>query len=193
MMMTSYKTGGERIRIKKDFCRTGAFSYFDCRTMKEEEITKDELAKVGNEVPLRCMKFMREIAADPRPMTPDETSDILLLLSLSTGPWRGGPLGKLPTIHIEEYRNVFYLKMVRALTIDKKSAWNPNRARWAAFVPFIRLQTINEITRSIGRVKALEKIVQASRNVPTTPDDSWRNLSVGVGNGSGRKVENIDD
>lgn len=182
-----YKTGGKRIRIKRKFKHDGDFTYFDRNTMRQERISKAELARIGIDLPNRCQKFMLEISEKPRAMTRNETRDILLLLSLSIGPWNGGPKGKFTTVSVEEYANVFYLMMVKALTTNTKSRWDPSRAKWAAYVKWVRLWTCNEIAKTISKMVAMNRVVVENSPNAMIGDDNVDNVIQGTFSGKNGK------
>lgn len=127
------------------------FFYYNIQTKQHESMSKEEMLKLGIDLPLRVQNFLLDIKETKRSMTPQEERDILLLCSLSIYCWNGNPKGKLPTMHIEDYINEFYVQMVKYLTCDGTSRWNPVKMKYPYFVHWIRKHTLNKIFRDLKK------------------------------------------
>lgn len=89
---------------------------------KNVVFTLDELKRFSAELPLRCKGYL----AQDTPITSAQQKELLLLADLSMQIWGGGPQGKLPYTHIEDYFASFYLVFCRylgKLIPEKAGAW----------------------------------------------------------------------
>lgn len=84
--------------------------------------TLEDLKRFSAELPLRCKGYLTQ----ENPITSAQQKELLLLADLSMQIWGGGPQGKLPFTHIEDYFATFYLVFCRylgKLIPEKAGAW----------------------------------------------------------------------
>lgn len=124
------------------------YHYWDIETRSKATIMIDELQKMSCELPTKCQNILEEINITKRNLRSDEQSALMKLCSLSIGCWNGSPKGKLAYITMADYQAEFYIQMVKFLTSHGKSRFDPSRAKWPAFVKWIRLSTMSTIART---------------------------------------------
>lgn len=143
-------------RLSDRVTEEGFRTYWDIETKKHVKLSLDEINKIGTELPVECQAILDDVKKTKRSITRTEQSKLLQLCSMSLSIWKGNPQGKLEYTSMEEYKNEFYIQMVKFLTAEGKSKWNPERSRWAAYVKWIRLSTVDAIIKKGQEMKFVQ-------------------------------------
>lgn len=150
------------------------FRYFDLESGRQLKTNLEYLKEQINILPLECQNILLKNKETKLPLTRHEQSSILKLCSLSISIWGGSPKGSMPCSSMEEYSSEFYIQLVRHLTYEGKSKWDPKRSKWCSYVKFIRLSTLDALAKQWGKMKPL---LVSSATMPelvmNRSDDGW--------------------
>ena len=150
------------------------FRYFDLESGKQLKASLEYLKEQINFLPLECQNILLKNKETRLPLTREEQSRLLKLCSLSISVWGGSPKGSMPCASMGEYSAEFYIQLVRHLTYEGKSKWDPNRAKWCSYVKFIRLSTIDALAKQWEKMRPL---LESSATMPDVvmnrSDEGW--------------------
>jgi hypothetical protein len=150
------------------------FRYFDIESGRQLKASMEYLKEQINALPLKCQQILVKNKEKRIPLTNEEQSALLKLCSLSISIWGGGPKGVMPCSSMSEYASEFYIQLVRYLTFENKSKWEPGRSKWCSYVKFIRLSTIDALAKQWEKMKPL--LVSSSTMpdvVMNRSDEGW--------------------
>lgn len=131
------------------------YFYWDQAERRRKSISREEMCRLRETLPLECQEALLDIKRNGGNLTRYEQERLLLLTSLSISLWGGGPKGMMPCVHINEYVSEFYIQMVRFLTFEGKSRFDPNKASWSTYVRFIKYATMNVLAKEWEKLKPL--------------------------------------
>lgn len=166
------------------------FWYYSIVGHKERTIEKDELYRLGSELPPRCKQIVRKVDLFHVSMTKEEQDDMSLLCSLSIYCWNGGPRMNIPGISMEDYTNDFYIHMTGYLR-----SWNPEKGPWPSYVKFVRLKTLRYLFNRWETVKREMEVKNFhSIDRENVAYDPWDRDSIELGTSvsEGRAVRNLN-
>lgn len=134
-------------RKKQKKHKENEYPIFSHAHNKKVIFTLEELKKCSATLPLRCKAHLETTG----PLTPIQQKELLLLADISMQVWGGGPKGRLPYIHIEDYYTEFYINMCRYLEklIPEKAG------AWVALCRFMGFDTCNKYINGFKKQEAL--------------------------------------
>lgn len=150
------------------------YKYVDLESNRRKTIDVSELSVLVNSLPVECQQILLKNKEERVPLTMEEQKKLLFLCSLSIYVWKGSPRAKLPCTSMKEYEAEFYMQMVKFLTRDGKSRYNPKRACWISYVRFIRCATMEAIAKQWNKLKPLlDSFTSIPGGVENRRDDGW--------------------
>jgi hypothetical protein len=137
-------------KVPTKVARPEGYFFYDRRTRTQRVLQIEDLRRLSEYLPIICQQHIKQTT----PFDRQQQDDLLLLLSLSIDIWGGSPKGRLPEVHMDDYTNSFYIRMISYIEKFDRSKGN-----WVSQCKFIAYDTVYEFISQFKRERKVDKAI----------------------------------